>query len=216
MSENPVTPDDSMSGHTSPTTPGQSPPTDGEKRPATPSYGTEVPSQGTEEVAASSRGPARGPQPSLDEIQELQRQRDQYLDQLQRTRAEFSNYQKRSKALADAERPFAISSLARDLLTVLDNLERAIEAARTAGAPGIVEGVEMVYRQLVDILAKHDIEPIPALGQPFDPSQHEAITQQPDPEHPEGTVVAELGKGYRLRDRVLRPSKVAVSVRPPA
>ncbi len=73
----------------------------------------------------------------------------------------------------------------------------------------------MVRKQLLSTLAKHGIEPIEALGQPFDPNQHEALLQQPDANHPEGTVVAEMGKGYRLHDRVLRPSKVAVSV-PPA
>ena len=68
---------------------------------------------------------------------------------------------------------------------------------------------------MLDTLAKHGVEPIAALGQPFDPNFHEAIIQKPDAEQPEGTVVNELGKGYRIRTRVLRPSKVAVSVRPP-
>ncbi len=72
----------------------------------------------------------------------------------------------------------------------------------------------MVRKQLLAALAKHGIEPISALGEPFDPNQHEAISQQASPDHPEGTVLAELGKGYRLRDRVLRPTKVAVSARP--
>ena len=71
----------------------------------------------------------------------------------------------------------------------------------------------MVHRQLLAALAKHGIEPIEALGTPFDPNQHEALSQQPSHDHPEGTVVAEHGKGYRLRDRVLRPTKVAVSVK---
>ena len=68
--------------------------------------------------------------------------------------------------------------------------------------------------QLLAALAKHGVEPIAALGRPFDPNQHEALLQQPDAEHPEGTVVAELSRGYKIRDRVLRPSKVAVSVKP--
>ena len=71
----------------------------------------------------------------------------------------------------------------------------------------------MVHKQLLAIFGKHGIEPIRALGQPFDPNQHEALVQQPDPHHPEGTVVAELGKGYRIHDRVLRPTKVAVSIK---
>ena len=149
-----------------------------------------------------------------DELAEATRQRDEYLDKLQRTQAEFVNYQKRSRAQADADRPFYVAALALDVLSVLDNFERATEAARVANAPAIVEGLEMVHRQMLSALAKHGVEPIAAVGQPFDPNQHEAVMQQPDASKPEGTVVAELAKGYRLKDRVLRPAKVAVSVVP--
>ena len=152
---------------------------------------------------------------SQDELSQLQSQRDEYFEQLQRSRADFANYQKRSKSQADADRQYAIGSLARDLLDGLDNLERATEALRASAAPGIGEGLELVHKQLLATLAKHGVQPIPALGQPFDPNLHEALVQQPDVDHPEGTVVAELGKGYRLHDRVLRPSKVAVSITPP-
>lgn len=151
-----------------------------------------------------------------DELAQALRQRDDYLDQLQRSRAEFANYQKRAKSQADADRVYAVGSLARDLLDGLDNLERAAEALRANAAAGIVDGLTMVHRQLLAILAKHGVEPIEALGTPFDPNQHEALLQQPDASHPEGTVVAELGKGYKIHERVLRPSKVAVSVRPQA
>ena len=72
----------------------------------------------------------------------------------------------------------------------------------------------MVQKQLLATLAKYGVEPIKALEQPFDPNFHDALLQQPSAEHPEGTVVAELGKGYKIHDRVLRPSKVAVSVKP--
>jgi molecular chaperone GrpE len=149
-------------------------------------------------------------------LAEAERQRDDYYNQLQRTRAEFLNYQKRARAQADTDRTYAVVPLALDLIAVLDNFERAQEAARNAGLPSLVEGIEMVGKQLAATLEKHNIKPIHALGQPFDPSVHEALSQQVSSEHPEGTVVAELGKGYRLLDRVLRPAKVAVSVRPPA
>lgn len=151
-----------------------------------------------------------------DELATARRQRDEYLEQLQRSRAEFANYQKRSKTQADADRTYAVGSLVRDLLDGLDNLERAAEALRASAPSGIAEGLVMVHKQLLATLAKHGIEPIEALGQAFDPNQHEALVQQPHAGHPEGTVVAELGRGYRLRDRVLRPTKVAVSVRPAA
>jgi molecular chaperone GrpE len=152
--------------------------------------------------------------PGLDPLAEAQRQRDEYLDQLQRSRAEFTNYQKRARSQADADRLYAVGSLARDMLEVLDNMERAIEAVRTSAAPGIAEGLDMVVKQFLSTLAKHGVEPIQALGQHFDPNQHEALVEQPDETHPPGTVVAELSKGYRIRDRVLRPSKVAVSIAP--
>jgi molecular chaperone GrpE len=150
-----------------------------------------------------------------DELAEAQRQRDEFLDQLQRSRADFVNFQKRSKAKADEDRAYAVGSLAKDLLDAIDNLERAAEALKLSATQGIADGVLMVHKQLLATLAKHGVEAISALGQPFDPHQHEAIMQQPDSNHPEGTVVGELSKGYKIHDRVLRPSKVAVSVTPP-
>jgi len=169
------------------------------------------PTKQTRNAAADDFADAAG---AGDDLAQAQRQRDDYFDQLQRTRAEFMNYQKRSKAQADSDRTYAVGSLARDLLEAIDNLERASEALRTSASSGISAGVEMVHKQLLGILAKHGIEPIDALGKPFDPNEHEALVQQPDAERPEGTVVGELGKGYRIRDRVLRPTKVAVSVKP--
>jgi molecular chaperone GrpE len=149
-----------------------------------------------------------------DELANVRRERDDYLDQLQRSRAEFANFQKRSRSQAEVDRQYAVGGLALDLLGVIDNLDRALEAARKADAGPIVEGLELVRRQFLEALAKHGVEPIEALGRPFDPNHHEAVLQQPDAGRPEGTVAAELGRGYRLRDRVLRPSKVAVTVRP--
>lgn len=151
-----------------------------------------------------------------DALAQVQKERDDFFEQLQRTRAEFANYQKRAKTQADADRIYAVGTLARDLLDPLDNLERATEALRASAVASVGEGVAMVHRQLLEMLAKHGVEPIAALGQPFDPNQHEAIVQQPDAERPEGTVVAELSRGYKIRDRVLRPTKVAVSVKPKA
>lgn len=170
--------------------------------------------QAMTEGPAAQENAGQDPPVATDELLEVQRQRDEYREQLQRTRADFVNYQKRAKAQGDIDRVYAVVPLALDLIAVLDNFERAQEAARATGASSIVEGLEMVHKQLISTLAKHGITTIQALGQPFDPALHEAITQQPDAEHPEGTVVAELGKGYRLLDRVLRPSKVAVSVKP--
>ena len=148
-----------------------------------------------------------------EEIAELKKERDEYQDQALRARAEFANYQKRSKQQADADRAYAVGSLAHDLLDSLDNLSRAIDVLRASGAEGVTAGLDMVQKQLLDVLGKHGVEPIPALGQPFDPNFHDAVLQQHSPNDPEGTVVAELSKGYKIRDRVLRPTKVAVSIR---
>jgi molecular chaperone GrpE len=149
-----------------------------------------------------------------EEIDLLQKERDELKDQVLRIQADFANYQKRAKQQADEVRTYAIGSLAQDVLGAIDNLERAIEALRASANQGITSGLDMVQKQLLGILAKYGVEPIAALEQPFDPNFHEAIMQQPSAEHPEGTVVAELGKGYKIHDRVLRPSKVAVSVKP--
>jgi molecular chaperone GrpE len=146
----------------------------------------------------------------------LKQERDELRDQALRARAEFANYQKRAKQQADADRAYAVGTLAKDLLDPLDNLDRAIEALRAKGAEGITAGLEMVQKQLLEIMAKHGVQPITAHGHPFDPNLHDAVLQQPSLEHPEGTVVAELSKGYTIADRVLRPTKVAVSVKPAA
>lgn len=158
---------------------------------------------------------ANGETPSsADELAQVKKERDDYREQVLRTRAEFANYQKRAKQQADSDRAYAVGSLAKDLLDSLDNLGRAIDALRASGAEGVTSGLDIVQKQLLEILAKHGVEPIAAMGQPFDPNFHDAIVQQPSADHPEGTVVGEMSKGYRIRDRVLRPSKVAVSVRP--
>jgi molecular chaperone GrpE len=169
------------------------------------------------EVGSEPSGGAgpNGATPAADnETARLKQERDECRDQLLRTRAEFVNYQKRAKQQADADRAYAIGSLARDLLDPIDNLERAIDALRSSAAEGITAGLDMVQKQLLDTLAKHGVEPITAQGHPFDPNFHDAMVRQPSADHPEGTVVAEFGRGYKIRDRVLRPTKVAVSVRP--
>ena len=148
-----------------------------------------------------------------DELEALRQERDGLREQILREKAEFANYQKRTRAQADVDRQYAVTGIAGDLLEVIDNFDRALEAARSAGASSIVEGLGMVERQLVAVLAKHGIVPIEALGKPFDPNMHEALMQQPSAEHPEGTVTSELARGWRIRDRVLRPSRVAVSTK---
>ncbi len=176
----------------------------------------------TPDSASASAPPGNGPldpddrSSATDLIAQLKKERDDYREQALRCRADFANYQKRSKQQADTDRVYAIGSLAKDLLDPLDNLARAIDHLRDSGVEGITAGLDMVQRQLLDVLAKHGVEPIQAMGTAFDPNLHDALLQQPTADHPEGTVVNELSKGYKIHDRVLRPSKVAVSARPGA
>jgi molecular chaperone GrpE len=151
----------------------------------------------------------------LDEQQALRtciEERDKYLDLLQRTRAEFENYQKRIQRDLAQERRYAHGAFAAELLPVIDNLDRATQAAKQAGETGpLVQGVAMVQGQLLEILKRHGITPITALGQPFDPNYHQAVTQQPTADQPPNTVAHVLQQGFMLHDRVLRPASVIVS-----
>ena len=148
-------------------------------------------------------------------LQSTEQQRDEYLYLAQRTRADFENYQKRIKRDQAEERRYAQAPLASDLLEALDNLERATAAAEKVGEKGpLVQGVAMVQTQILDILRRHGVTPIEALGKPFDPNCHQAVLQQQSREHPPMTVVQVLERGYMIHDRVLRPARVAVSTVP--
>lgn len=145
----------------------------------------------------------------------VEQQRDEYLALLKRTRADFENYQKRVQRDLAEERRYAHAAFARELLPVLDNLQRALGAARQAGEGGpLIQGVTLVRSQLLELLRRHGITPIEPLGQPFDPQTHEAVLQQPRADVAPGTVVQVLEPGYRLHDRVLRPARVAVAALP--
>ena len=135
-----------------------------------------------------------------------------YYERLLRQAAELENYKKRSGRERDDAIRYANESLLKDLLPVVDNLERAIAHASGGGnGKPLVEGVEMVLRGLADVLAKHGAMPILAQGQPFDPTKHEAMTQVETDDHEPNSVVEELHKGYMLRDRLLRPALVSVA-----
>jgi molecular chaperone GrpE len=136
-------------------------------------------------------------------------------DQLLRARAEFDNFRKRKAREMDQLRKTAASGLIRDLLPVVDNLERALEHAEDRST-GLAQGVEMVLKQLCDTLTQQGLEPIEAMGQPFDPNLHEAMTHQPSEEHDADMVMLEYERGYKLGDGVLRPAKVVVSSGPAA
>ncbi len=133
--------------------------------------------------------------------------------QLLRGQADLENYQKRSQRELAEQRRYAALPLARELLNVTDNLKRAIEAAVEAGeSEQLVSGVQMVAEQLGTILSQYDCLRIDAKGQEFDPNLHEAIGQVPSQDHPPGTVIQVTQAGYRMHDRVVRPSQVLVAV----
>jgi molecular chaperone GrpE len=169
------------------------------------------------EVLEKNPKAAERPALSAEEIETLTKkaaERDQYLDLAQRTRAEFDNYQKRARADRDMERKYAYGPLVRDLLPVIDNLERTLAAAQQAGDKGaLVQGVAMVQSQFIDLLRRNGIVRIDAQDKPFDPNVHEAVTQLPSAKHEPNTVLQVLEQGFMNHDRVLRPAKVIVSKR---
>jgi molecular chaperone GrpE len=140
-------------------------------------------------------------------------ERDQYLEALQRLKAEFDNYRKRNERERQSIATGATREVVRGLLPVMDNLERAVAALGDQGEQ-IVAGLEMVRGQLAGLLAGHGVEEIPAHGEQFDPTVHEAIASAPSPEHDEGTVIQVIEKGYRQADHVLRPTRVVIASRP--
>jgi molecular chaperone GrpE len=147
-----------------------------------------------------------------DAFRKLAAERDQFRDLAQRTRAEFENYQKRNQKDREQERRYWYTPLALDLLPIVDNLDRTLAAAKQAGATGpLVQGVAMVQGQFLETLKRHGITRIEADGKPFDPNVHQAVVQQPSPDHEPGTVLQVLEQGFMNHDRVLRPAKVVVS-----
>lgn len=137
---------------------------------------------------------------------------DELRDRNLRLLAEVQNAAKRAEREKQEALRYAEADFARDLLIVLDDLERTLEAARTAVDPQkLAEGVRIVYEHFLKVLRSRGIEPVEATGRPFDPAQHEALLQQPSDEHPPGTVVQEVARGYKMRERVLRPARVIVS-----
>jgi molecular chaperone GrpE len=162
--------------------------------------------------------PAAGALPATDPEEELHRvsaERDEYLEALRRMKAEFDNYRRRVERERVVVAQAGVREVVADLLPVMDNLERAVEAiAAHQGGPeaqGIVAGVEMVRQQLAGLLTGRGVEEIAAHEEAFDPQVHEAVYRTPSADHPEGTVVAVVERGYRLNESVLRPAKVVVS-----
>jgi molecular chaperone GrpE len=139
---------------------------------------------------------------------EVEAQQDRYL----RTVAEFDNVRKRSAREREEYTRYANESLLRDILPVLDNLDRAMQAARSESATSLTTGVELIQRELLRVLEKYGVTPFSSVGQPFDPVRHEAIARVQRADLPDMSVAAETARGYLLHGRVLRPAMVTVAV----
>jgi molecular chaperone GrpE len=189
------------------------PETTGETPAASPEVAEEQTSQ-----EQSGQAEEAGSESILDQLTATKAERDEFQDQFLRARADLENFRKRVHREREEERRYAAAGLIQDLLPAMDNLRRALDAGRAADAGGeaLLQGVRMVLTQFEEILSRHGAEPIPAEGEKFDPNVHEAIQQIPTDEHPPLTVIQELQQGFKLHDRVLRPSKVVVSSAPAA
>ncbi|NOX97595.1 MAG: nucleotide exchange factor GrpE [Nitrospirae bacterium] len=137
---------------------------------------------------------------------------EERLDRLLRLQAEFENYRKRVNRERNEFIQYAIEDLICDLLPVIDNFERAIESARQHdNSKALLQGVEMIYKQVHDVLVKRGLEKIEAVGKEFNPREHEAVMQVESENHPDNTIIEANLAGYRLKDKVIRPAMVKVS-----
>ena len=148
-------------------------------------------------------------------IRLLTLEKDQINEQLLRTMADLQNFRKRVEQEKQQLRQFATEQLVYDLLPVLDNFERTLMAIhKGATVESVHDGINAVERQLRSVLETRNVSRIAAFGQPFDPSQHEAIGTVETAEHPEGTVIEEVEPGYRMGEKIVRPVRVRVARRP--
>lgn len=153
----------------------------------------------------------------LQRAEQAERQRDEYYQLLKQAQADFENAHRRNLRERENERLYAAQALAKDLLPVLDNLNRALAASRESAEGGpLAQGVELVREQILDAFKRHGITPIDALHQPFDPNLHQAVMQMPVADHPPNTVIQVLEQGFLIRDRLLRVASVIVSAEAPS
>ena len=142
----------------------------------------------------------------------LQADLDRFRDLALRSQADFDNYKKRATREKEEAVKYANSALLERLIAIVDNFELGLSAAKSEGGRSpIYSGMSMVLKQLTDFLAGNGLQPIDAEGQKFDPNLHEAIAHEPSDEVAEGVVLRQMRRGYRLKDRLLRPSSVVVS-----
>jgi molecular chaperone GrpE len=158
-----------------------------------------------------SAGTATEPREPESPLEALRREKDALQDRLLRTAAEFDNYRKRverdRREQAEALTAYALS----DLLPIIDDLERALKAPSGGDVDAFRKGVELIHRQMTELLRKRGVKTIDAVGADFDPRYHQAVVQESSPDHREGEVIEEFARGYMLGDRLLRPAMVKVA-----
>ena len=161
---------------------------------------------GNEPTAGASGGESSGPE---SELQKLKAERDSLLDRLARAQAEFENARRRAGKEQQEFRDYAVADAIKSLLPVVDSLERALQVKSNAAE--LRAGVELIYKQLQATLAKLSVTPIVSQGEAFDPRYHEAVEMVETTEAPDHQVVEELQRGYKFKDRLLRPAMVKVA-----
>ena len=171
------------------------PPADGDENPSGVASGV---------VSQEASGPT--------ELQKLKAERDSLLDRLARAQAEFENARRRAAKEQQDFREYAAADAIKALLPVIDSFERALRVKSDLG--DFRSGVELIYKQLQDALAKLGVQPVPAKGEPFDPHVHEAIEMVETSDAPDHQVIEELQRGYKMKDRLLRPAMVKVAKNP--
>lgn len=147
-----------------------------------------------------------------EKIEQLQKELEAKEDRLLRIQAEYDNYRKRTRNEMEVLKEYGSQDLATELLPALDNFERALQSNVTSeDGKALLQGVEMVYKSILDTFKNAGIEPIEAVGKEFDPHEHHAVIQGNDDQYDSNIVLEELQKGYKLKDRVIRPAMVKVN-----
>jgi molecular chaperone GrpE len=172
----------------------------------------ELPAGDGDETASSPAVSAGEGFETESELQKVKAERDSLLDRLARAQAEFENARRRASKEQQDFRDYATADTIKALLPVIDSFERALQTK--SESRDFRSGVELIYKQLQDALAKLGVRPIPAKGEPFDPHYHEAIETVETSEAPDHTVLEELQRGYKFKDRLLRPAMVKVAKNP--
>jgi molecular chaperone GrpE len=166
-----------------------------------------------DETAAEQSEAAAPPEAATDEaLAALEKDRDTLKEQLLRAVADFDNYRKRIERERRELSDYAATDVLLELLPIIDNFERALQAP-AAGDEAFKKGVELIHKQMLDLLRKRGVTLIDALGADFDPNVHQAVIHEPSDDHREGEVMQELQRGYKLGDRLLRPAMVKVAKR---